>query len=135
MNKMIKRTFNKNYFLVTIILFLTEVGIALFINDDFIRPYFGDTLVVILIYCFIKSFFTFPVMPTAIGVLLFSYFIETLQYIRIVHKLGWQDNKLASTVIGTAFAWEDLLAYTAGIILVLLLEGVRKLTILDKAIR
>jgi hypothetical protein len=130
-----KLTLNKRYFIATVILFFTEVFIALFINDNFIRPYFGDTLVVILIYCFIKSFFTFSVVPTAIGVLLFSYFIETLQYIKIVHKLGWQGNKLASTVIGTAFAWEDIFAYTAGIIMILLLEGARKLSVLNKEIR
>ena len=41
--------FNKIYFRLTVILFLIEVAIALFIKDRFIRPYLGDVLVVMLI--------------------------------------------------------------------------------------
>ena len=37
-----------------IIVFIIEAIIAVFIHDNFIRPYFGDVLVVVLIYCFIK---------------------------------------------------------------------------------
>jgi len=116
--------FKKNYFLLTILLFIIEVCIALFIHDQFIRPYFGDVLVVILIYCFVKSFFNISVTKTAIGVLLFAFLIETLQYFLIVEKLNLQDSKLARTVIGTSFAWEDILAYIAGIIIVIVIEKV-----------
>jgi len=113
---------NKTYFLLTILLFITEVCIALFIDDNFIRPYFGDVLVVILIYCFIKSFLDVPVIKTAIAVLLFAFCIETLQYCLIVEKLNLQDNKIARTVIGTSFAWEDIWAYIAGIVIVIVAE-------------
>lgn len=114
--------------MATVILFITEVLIALFVNDNFIRPYIGDVLVVILIYCAIQSFFDTPVVATAIAVLIFSFVVETLQYFRIIAILGWQDNKLARVVIGTSFAWEDLVAYTAGIALVILVEKkIRKL--------
>ncbi|MFT5385169.1 MAG: hypothetical protein ACI81W_002574, partial [Saprospiraceae bacterium] len=41
--------------MMTAFLFLIEVGIAVFIQDRIIRPYIGDLLVVILIYCFIRS--------------------------------------------------------------------------------
>ena len=44
-------TFNPRYFLVAVALFITEVLIALYVRDDFIRPYVGDFLVVILVYC------------------------------------------------------------------------------------
>lgn len=119
---------HRGYFLATVILFITEVLIALFVNDNFIRPYIGDVLVVILIYCAIQSFFDTPVVATAIAVLIFSFVVETLQYFRIIAILGWQDNKLARVVIGTSFAWEDLVAYTAGIALVILVEKkIRKL--------
>lgn len=111
--------FNLNYFLLTVILFIVEVCIALFVHDQFIRPYFGDVLVVILIYCFVKSFFNFSVAKTAIGVLLFAFSIEILQYLTIVEKLNLQHNRLARTVIGTSFAWEDILAYIAGIVIVI----------------
>ncbi len=114
--------FNRTYFLWTILLFVTEVCIALFVRDNFIRPYFGDVLVVILIYCFVKSFLKVSVTKAAIGVLLFTFVIETLQYLAIIEILGLQNNRLAKTVIGTSFAWEDILAYIVGIIIVVVFE-------------
>jgi hypothetical protein len=114
--------FNKIYFALTVIFFLIEVFIALYIKDNFIRPYFGDVLVVILIYCFVKSFFDFPKMQTAIGVLAFAFLIEFLQYLNIVSVLGLEHNKIARVVIGTSFAWEDILCYIVGIAFVLLVE-------------
>jgi hypothetical protein len=116
--------FNKKYFLLTLILFIVEILIALYIHDSFIRPYFGDVLVVILIYCFIKSFFDFPKIQTAIGVLLFAFFIEFLQYLDIVSTIGLEHNKLARIVIGTFFSWEDILCYVVGILIVLMVEKV-----------
>lgn len=118
--------FSPGYFLITFFLFLVEIMIALFVHDHFIRPYLGDVLVVILIYCFIKSFFSFPVLPTAIAVLLFSFLIELLQYWQMVKLLGLQPYKLARIVIGTSFSWQDIFAYTAGIGIVLLAENRRK---------
>lgn len=61
---------NKTYLILTIFLFVIEVLIALFVHDNFIRPYVGDVLVVILIYCFVKSFLDLPEFVLAIGVLL-----------------------------------------------------------------
>lgn len=114
--------FNFRYFLFTVILFVVEVLIAIFAHDPIIRPYVGDVLVVMLIYCFIKSFFKTPVVSTAIGVLIFSYVIEVLQYFHFVNRIGLKHSSLARTVIGTSFAWTDLLAYTIGIAMVLYAE-------------
>lgn len=114
--------FNRTYFLLTVLFFLIEVSIALFVKDNFIRPYFGDVLVVILIYCFLKSFFKWSVRNTSVGVLLFAFGVETLQYFTIVEKLQLQDNNLAKTVIGTSFAWEDIIAYVVGIVMVIVAE-------------
>jgi hypothetical protein len=115
-------TFNKNYFGFTILLFFIEVFIALYINDSFIRPYLGDVLVVILIYCFLKSFLKLPVLIVAIFVLAFSFTIEFLQFLNIVEKLGLEKSKIARTVIGTSFSWIDLLTYIIGITIVLIIE-------------
>lgn len=117
--------FSKAYFILTIFLFLTEVLIALYVHDSFIRPYFGDVLVVILIYCFIKSFLKVPVLPLAIGVLLFAFTVETLQYFAIVKKLGLEHSRLANIVIGNSFAWADIWCYVAGIAVVLIAEYLR----------
>jgi hypothetical protein len=119
--------FQKRYFTWTVFLFLTEVLIATFLNDRIIRPYVGDFLVVILMYCFVKSFLDIPVVPLAISVLLFAYLIEILQYFDLVHLLGLEKSNIARTIIGNSFEWTDMVAYTAGVIAVLYVETRRRI--------
>ena len=97
-------------------MFVTEVYIGMFVKDDFVRPYMGDFLVVILIYAFVRTFFKYPIVNVAVGVLLFSFFVEILQYFNIVDVLSLGSNRLARTIIGTAFVWEDFIAYTLGVL-------------------
>lgn len=120
MNDVIK--FDLKYFALTISLFIIETLIALYVHDNFFRPYFGDVLVVILIYCFVKSFLKLKVLTASILVLLFAFTIEFLQYLNIVEKLGLQSSKIARTVIGTSFSWADIISYVAGIVLVIIVE-------------
>lgn len=115
-------TFNKKYLILTIILFVIEVLIAVFVRDAFVRPYVGDYLVVILIYCAVRTVLKASVWKVAVGVLLFSFLIETLQYFHIVNRLGLENNVVARTVIGIGFEWMDFVAYTLGILTVLAFE-------------
>lgn len=117
--------FNGYYLLLTIILFLVEVFIAMYVHDNIVRPYIGDVLVVILLYCFVKSFLPARVLTTAIAVLLFAYFIEACQYFRVIYMLGLGRYPLARVVFGIGFDWTDILAYTVGAIIVLLVEYAR----------
>ena len=48
--------FHLKYFLIFISIFIVEVSIALFIKDNFIRPYFGDFLVIFLVYYFYEFY-------------------------------------------------------------------------------
>ena len=107
-------------------LLLVEVFIALFIKDDLIRPYLGDVLVTMLIYCFVRSFFKIGIFPALLFVLAFSFFIEFLQYLNLIEKLGLQYSKLARAVLGTSFSWLDLLCYTIGVGLTGLVELFRR---------
>lgn len=120
MNKIIH--FNTKYLYLTLLLFAIEIIIAKYVQDEIVRPYIGDMLVVILIYCFVKTFVNANVLSTAIGVLLFSFLIETLQYLKIVELLGLQQYKIARIIIGTSFSWADILMYTIGIAIVLAIE-------------
>lgn len=120
--KMVMKNISISYPGFAAITFLIEIMIALFIHDNFIRPYMGDVLVVILIYCFLKSFFDVPVLPAALLVLGFSFFVEFLQYVNIVEKLRLGNSKFARIVIGTSFSWMDMLAYWGGFMLVLIVE-------------
>lgn len=115
-------TFNLTHLIIAVLLFLVEVLIAVYVHDAFIRPYIGDVLVVILLYYLVKSFIDTPVFETAIVVLLFSYMVETLQYFNFVGLIGLSNSKLANIIIGNSFAWGDMLAYTVGISVVLVLE-------------
>ncbi len=114
--------FNRKYFIIAVSIFIIEVVIALFIHDKIIRPYAGDFLVVILIYCSVKSFLNLPAFPTALAELLFSYAVEISQYFHVVNKLRLQNSKLARTIIGTSFEWTDLATYTAGITVLIFIE-------------
>ncbi|RYY60140.1 MAG: DUF2809 domain-containing protein [Chitinophagaceae bacterium] len=114
--------FNKIYFFLFVLLFITEVLIALYLHDRFIRPYVGDVLVVIMLYCLVRSFFRWPVVRTAIAVLLFSYIVEACQYFRVIYALGLAQSKLARVVMGIGFDWTDILAYTLGFAAVLAAE-------------
>ncbi len=114
--------FNKFYFIAFILLFITEVFIAAFLNDPIIRPYVGDLLVVILMYCFIKAFFKVRILPTAIGVLIFAYLVEWSQYLKLIKVLGWQQYRLAHLILGSSFEWIDMIAYTLGFFVILLFE-------------
>jgi hypothetical protein len=107
-------TFNLKYFCIAILLFLVEVFIGVFVKDNFIRPFGGDVLVVILIYCLIKSFWKVPAAKTALAVFGFACFVEGLQYLKIVDRLGLRRDELLAILIGTSFAWEDIVAYAVG---------------------
>jgi hypothetical protein len=117
--------FNKIYFLIFLMLLWFEVLIALFMQGNFIRIYVGDFLVVILIYCFIRSFIEIGTFPSVLATLLFAYTVEWAQYFSVVNRLGLQDNRIATTLMGNAFEWQDLLAYTLGGLIVMLIEYVR----------
>ena len=114
--------FQKRYFFLSILIFLIEVIIALYIKDAIIRPYGGDYLVVILIYCFVKSFLHIDSLKAAIGVLIFSYLVEFSQYLNLIEIIGLQDNRTANIIIGNSFSWIDMIVYTLGIGTVIFLE-------------
>jgi SanA protein len=115
-------TFNKIYFLLFIIFLFLEIAIAAFLKTGFIRYTFGDYLVVILLYCFIKSFFSIKPTRAATIALLIAYGVETLQFFNLLQLLGLESNTLAKLILGSTFHFEDIIAYTLGIFTILLIE-------------
>lgn len=116
--------FNLKYLLLTIIIFAIEVCIALFIKDTIVRPFVGDVLVVILIYCFFRIFLQVSVWKLAFGVLLFACAIEVLQYFDYVKLLRLENNRVISVILGRTFEWLDFAAYLTGF---LIITGVEKI--------
>src|ERR1700742_5396874 len=101
--------FNFYYFLLTLLLLGVEIFIGFCMHDAVIRPYGGDYLVVILLYCLIRSFWSVPIVATALSVLVFSYAVEVSQYFHLADRLGLTAPSLARTLLGTYFTWMDML--------------------------
>jgi hypothetical protein len=106
--------FHPKYFYTTVILFLVEVFIGVFVHDAWIRPFVGDVLVVILIYCFVKSFWQIRPNLTIAAVFIFACIVEGLQYLNIIDILGIRQYKLLVIILGSSFDWNDILAYAIG---------------------
>ncbi|GAA4959509.1 DUF2809 domain-containing protein [Algibacter aquimarinus] len=117
-----KLQINKNYFAFSVVLLIAEVLIAVYLKTGFIRHTFGDYLVVILLFCLIKSFTNTNSFVIAIGVLCFSFLIEFLQLVNIIQLLNFQNNHLIKIILGTTFQITDLVAYTVGIITIIIFE-------------
>jgi len=112
--KVNKRKTRINYVVATVLVFLVALLIALFVRDNFIRPYLGDVLVVVLLYVFLRIFFPERPILLPLYVFLFAAGVEVLQGIRIIELLGLQNNRFFSVLIGTTFDWKDMVCYGVG---------------------
>lgn len=121
------RRFLTAYGLLAAGLLGVEVLIAQGVHDRFIRPYAGDSLVVIFLYCLMQSAGRRPINRVLAGVLLLAYLVEIGQYFHLVARLGLGHSRVARLVLGSAFSWADMLAYTLGALLVLAVERRRAL--------
>lgn len=102
------------YFIVFTLLFAAEVLIALFVHDNFIRPFVGDVIVVILLCAFLRILIPekiklLPVFATAFAVL-----VEIMQYFDFVKLLGLENNIVLSTALGRTFDIKDIICYSIG---------------------
>ena len=102
------------YLIATVALFLIELLIALFVHDNFVRPYIGDVLVVVLLYTFVRIFLPEGVRLLPLYLFLFAAGVEVLQYFRIGSVLGLSDHRIMSVVIGSVFDVKDIMCYGVG---------------------
>lgn len=114
--------FRLKYFISFLLLLLIELFIALYVKDSIIRPWFGDVLVVILIYTFLRSFLKITYLKTIIIVGIFSFTIEFSQLFKLIELLGLENYQLAHWILGSSFNWWDFLAYALGLLLVFFIE-------------
>ncbi len=97
-----------------ILLLITEIGIALFVHDRFVRPYLGDVLVVILLYCLIRTLRPQGLRLLPLYLFLFAGVVEVAQYLQVLTWLGLAHIRLLQVLVGTRFSWWDMLCYLAG---------------------
>ncbi len=107
---------------MALIIFVIEILIATLFKNTVLRPVFGDFLVVILIYSFIRSLIKIKPVNLAIVVLSLAYFVEILQKFNIRGHLGISKNTFFDLTLGHSFDWYDMLAYSLGVIVILLCD-------------
>lgn len=110
------------YLLAAFIFLGIEILIALYVHDDFVRPYVGDILVVVVIYTFLKVISPQKNKLLPIYIFVFAVLIEGLQYFEIVKLLGAENNRFLSVLIGSTFDVKDILCYGIGCLLVAIHE-------------
>ena len=113
------------YAVATLFLLLIEVIIALYVHDDFIRPYVGDVLVVIVIYTFIRIIVPEKCKLIPLFLFIFAAGVELLQLANIVEILGVADNKFLKILIGSVFDIKDIVCYAVGCVILCMYEWVR----------
>lgn len=118
------------YLWLALLLLLVEIGIALWVQDGFLRPYGGDFLAVIFLFFLVKGFVNLSNGRVALLVFLIACAIEFGQYLGVLRWLGWERSKFARIFFGSSFEWLDIGVYALGLLTVLGLE--RMLTVAGK---
>ena len=115
--------FNKNYFIFFLALITIEIGVLY--TKGFIRHTLGDFLIVITMYCLVMSFIETNFLRAAIFVLMLSFGIELIQLTSFLSYFHLENSTISKTIFGNTFSYQDLIAYTLGIGLVILIERKR----------
>lgn len=105
------------------LLLAAETCIALYVHDGFVRPYMGDMLVVIVVYCFVRILEPVKGRLLPIWVFLFAAAVEVSQYFRLDQALGLENFAPARIILGSTFDWNDMACYAAGAVLAGLWEA------------
>jgi len=112
MKKLNKRRYA--YAAVFALVLLTEILIALFVHDSFVRPYGGDVLVTVLICAFARIFFPEKIKLLPVYVCIFAFAVEIGQYFDYVKLLDLDGNAFFSILMGRSFSLADMLCYATG---------------------
>lgn len=123
--------FNLKYFLIFISIFIIEVIIAIYIKDNFIRPYFGDYLVIFLVNYFLLSFINADKNKIALGVLVFAFTVEIIQYFQVLSYFDLEKNRILRIVAGNTFSFEDLFIYTIAFFTIIFFNSYSRKTLSD----
>ncbi|MDN8586139.1 DUF2809 domain-containing protein [Vibrio alginolyticus] len=110
----IRLQFSAKNGLKSLVCFITLVVIALYVRDSFIRPTFGDVLVVVWLYYFLASLFSMPVNWMVSLVVLIAFAVELGQLLQVAAWLGIESSSPLAVILGATFDWKDLLACCIG---------------------
>ena len=122
----IKKKLRIIYGVAFLLIFATEIFIALYVRDDFIRPYVGDMLVTVLICCFVRVLIPEKFGVAPLLVFIFSSLVEIGQYFDFVKLLGLDNNVFISTLLGRTFSFADIICYGIGCVIFAVLDYIIK---------
>jgi hypothetical protein len=101
--------------LLALAAFVLEVLIATRVpHASWIRGYFGDVLVVVLLYAAVRSVLRVNDFALLLAVFVFACGIEFAQYFGVAERLGFVRDDVMYTVIGNTFSWGDVACYALG---------------------
>lgn len=103
--------------LFALALFAGEVFIGAKVHDEFVRPYLGDVLVVVLVHSIVRTVVAWPWRRVLPPVVAFAFSVEGLQAIHLGDLLGLRPGSIAAVVLGSMADPKDLVCYLAGGIL------------------
>ena len=109
--------FTPIYILAFLFLLITEILIALYVHDRFIRPYFGDVLVIVLIYCFLRIFIK-PYRLLPIYIFLLGVLVEIVQYFQLTKIFGLDKNRILAVILGQKADLLDIFCYFVGCMII-----------------
>ena len=113
--------FNLKYFTYFSILFITEILITKYASG-FLRHTIGDYLAVMLVYTFIKAILKISLEKAILVTFAISFLIEFLQLSDLQNNFPAAYSKMLKIIMGTSFSIGDLVAYTFGVITILIIE-------------
>lgn len=109
-----KRKIRIFYAFLFAVLMLTEIYIAAFVTNVFVRSYLGDVFITLLICFFIQAVIPKKITLLPIWVFLFALAVEIGQYFDVVKLLGLENYKLISVWFGRSFSFYDIICYGVG---------------------
>ncbi len=118
-------TFRPVYALTTALVFFVELYIGLYVHDQLIRPYIGDSLAVILVYLGLRTVTSLAIRTALLAAVAIAFAIEFGQYFHLIDRLGLRHNLIARLLLGTTFDVGDLGCYVAGAAVIGAIEAIR----------
>lgn len=112
------------YAALFVMLTAAEILIGAFVHDSFVRPYVGDVIVVVVIYCFVRIFIPERVRVLPLYIFILSAGVEILQGLQIADRLGITSPVLR-TIIGTVCDPKDIICYAVGCLILGVFELIR----------
>jgi hypothetical protein len=90
---------------------------------DGIPPFIGDLLYAMMIYSALRMIFLKPLRCTALTALMICFAIEFSQLIRSGWIIEIRKTLFGRYVLGQGFLWGDLLAYSLGVAIALIVDN------------